>query len=89
MYRIEKITYKDGTEKLTTDYAARKYCVGEFMYELSVGKCLWFEYAYDNQGDEKIGKCLRTSQIESFADIDENNIIVETLNSVYYFKKVV
>ena len=85
IYIIERITYKDDTERRDNIYSARKGCIGK-LYDIIVGQVLWFEYIYNNERNDKKGY-LKTSVVESFVE-DSDKIIVETLNSVYYFKKL-
>lgn len=86
MYKIEKITYKDGSEKLDDKSIIRKGSIG-CLYDIIIGQSLWFEYLQDNQGNDKTGY-LKTSMVESFEE-DWDLTIVETLNSMYYFRKII
>lgn len=86
MYRIERITYKDDTERRDNTYSARKGCIGNIS-KIITGQLLWFDYEKDNQGNNKKG-CLRTSVVVDFVE-DGDLVIVETMNSVYYFKKII
>lgn len=86
MYRIESITGKDGLERTDGRYPLRKGCIGN-IYDVIIGQVLWFEYLADNEGNVKTGY-LRTSMIESFVE-DFDRLIIETLNSVYYFRKII
>lgn len=85
MYQIERITYKDDTERRDNTYSARKGCTGN-LCDIIIGQVLWFEYLYDNEGNDKNGY-FKTNMVESFIE-DDDKIIVETLNSVYYFSKI-
>ena len=85
MYKIEKITYKDGTERNDGRYSLRKGCIAN-LYDIIIGQVLWIEYLQDNQGNRKDG-CLKTSIVKSFEE-DWDLTIVETLNSIYYFRKI-
>ena len=85
MYRIERITYKDDSERMDNTYQARKGCIGN-LNPISLGRVLWFDYIFDNEGNDKKGY-LKTSMVESCTEYDDK-VIVETLNSIYYFTKV-
>lgn len=87
MLRIKSITNKDGSERTDDRYPLRKGCMGK-MYFLELGVPMLFEYTEDNQGNEKSGY-LRSSIVENYKlSEDENELIVYTMNSVYYFEKV-
>lgn len=87
MLRIKSITDKDGSERTDGKYPSRKGCIGE-MYFLELSNVMIFEYIKDNQGNEKSGY-LRSSIVKDYKlSEDENELIVYTMNSVYYFEKV-
>ena len=85
MLRIKSITNKEGSERTDGRYPLRKGCIGK-MYFLELGNVMIFEYAEDNQGNEKSGY-LRSSIVEDY-QLFENGITVYTMNSVYYFEKL-
>ena len=85
MLRIKSITGKDGSERTDGRYPLRKGCIGK-MYYLDFGIPMLFEYIKDNQGNEKSGY-LRSSIVEDY-QLFENELIVYTMNSVYYFEKL-
>ena len=87
MLRIKSITGKDGTERTDGRYPSRKGCIGK-MYCMDFGIPMLFEYIKDNQGNEKSGY-LRSSIVEDYELLeDENELIVYTMNSIYYFETV-
>ena len=85
VHRIERITYKDDTERLDNIYSGSKGCVGN-LAEPIIGQVLWFDYSKDNKGNSKSGY-MKTSMVEH-VDYEEDLVIVETLHSVYYFRKL-
>ena len=87
MLKIKSITGKDGNERTDGRYPLRKGCIGK-MYYLDFGIPILFEYIKDNQGNEKSGY-LRSSIVEDYKLLeDENELIVYTMNSIYYFETV-
>jgi hypothetical protein len=79
------ITGKDDKTRTDGRYPLRIGSKVKFAYCLTKGACMLLDYIEDNQGNPKSGH-LRTSIVESFKET-ENEIVVTTRNSIYYFKK--
>lgn len=84
--KIKDITYVE-TNKTRTDgrYPQRIGSEVEFYLPLSVGDCMYLNYISDSQGNPKTG-VLRTSVVQNIGKV-EDEIIVRTKNSIYYFEK--
>ena len=85
MYKIEKITTKDGKERTDGRYPLRKGCICS-LYALKEGNSMVVTYVKDNQGKDKSGY-LKTSLVQSWDNYGEY-LIVNTLNSVYHFRDI-
>ena len=62
MYKITRITDRDGNDRLDGRYPIRIGCTGDIVF-LKKGCPLLFGYSMDAQGNEKTGT-LRTSGVE-------------------------
>ena len=84
-YRIIKITDKEGNDKSDGRYPIRigRLCKKPLKDDLDR---LFIYYLENADGSDYSGKVLRTSRIENISEI-EDQMIVETINSIYYFKK--
>jgi hypothetical protein len=85
IYKIDRITLKDGTERTDGRYPLRKGCECSF-YHLNEGDVMLLEYSKDNQGNDKSGY-LRTSLVDGVST-HEKYIVVITCNSIYYFEYI-
>lgn len=76
-----------GTNQTRTDnrYPLRIGSEVEFYIQPVVGMCMFLNYVKDNQGNDKNGT-LRTSVVINMFE-NENEIVITTYNSVYYFEK--
>ena len=85
--KIKNITYAETNETRTDGrYPIRIGSEVNFaFYEPTVGNVMYLEYVKDNEGNPKEG-VIRTSNIYNIEETD-NEIIVETRNSIYYFEK--
>lgn len=79
------ITDKEDITRTDGRYPLRIGSKAKLAYYLTNGACMLLDYIEDNQGNPKSGQ-LRTSTVESFKET-ENEIIVTTRNSIYYFEK--
>ncbi len=79
------ITDRDDITRTDGRYPLRIGSKVKFAYYLTKGACMLLDYIEDNQGNPK-SRQLRTSTVEDFKET-ENEIIVTTRNSVYYFEK--
>ena len=82
---ICNITDRNGAMRTDGRYPLRIGSKVKFAYCLTKGACMLLDYIEDNRGNPKSGQ-LRTSMVEDFKET-ENEIIVTTRNSVYYFEK--
>ena len=84
-YRIVKITNKEGHDRIDGRYPMR---IGRLCKRPV--KCdenrLFLYYLENADGSDYSGKIFKTSTIESIRET-ENQMIVETRNSIYYFQK--
>ena len=84
--KINNITHAETNETRTDDrYRLRIGCEVEIMEDPYIGHPMYLLYIKDNQGNPKQG-ILRTSAVYEIEETD-NQIIVETRNSVYYLDK--
>lgn len=82
---IKNITYANGETRIDGRYPLRIGSKVKFAYYLTKGACMLLDYIEDNHGNPKSGQ-LRTSSVQDFKET-ENEIIVTTRNSSYYFEK--
>ncbi len=95
MFKINNITYAD-TNQTRTDgrYPLRIGSLVDLLYFPTVDSHMLLSYVKDWQGNDKYG-VLRTSPVteiikdESSEEGYTTSLIVQTLNSVYYFEEVV
>lgn len=80
MYKITKITDRDGNDRLDGRYPIRIGCIGDVGF-LKKGYPLLFEYSLDAKGNEKTGT-LKTSAVVRI-EIEARHSVLTTLNSVY------
>ena len=85
MYKIIKITDKEGNERTDGRYPLRKGCVVEIC-NLNIRHSMILAYAKDNEGNTKSGY-LQTSLVDNYKE-HNNRFIVYTMNSVYYLQNV-
>lgn len=85
MYRIERITDRDGNDRIDGRYPRRIGCVVE-EYQIALSHPMLLDYIRDNEGNEKMG-CLRTSVVEGYSK-SFNDLKVYTSNSIYYLKEI-
>lgn len=85
--KIKNITYVETNETRTDGrYPIRIGSEVNFaFYEPTIGNVMCLEYIKDNEGNPKEGM-IRTSIIHDIKET-ENEIIVKTKNSIYYFEK--
>ena len=85
--KIKNITYAETNETRTDGrYPIRIGSEVNFaFYEPTVGDVMYLEYVKDNEGKPKEG-VIRTSNICNIEETD-NEIVIETRNSIYYFEK--
>lgn len=85
--KIKNITHAETNETRTDGrYPIRIGSEVNFaFYEPTVGDVMYLEYVKDNEGNPKEG-VIRTSIVYDVKRI-ENEIIVKTKNSIYYFEK--
>lgn len=89
-YKIKNITDLNGEKRTDGRYPLRigRIIDGENSI-VKVGLCAVLVYLTDENGEECIGKCLRTSPIQSlYIDYDNMDITFETLNSIYKLELV-
>ena len=87
MYRIESIT-KNGIPRTDGLYPLRIGCVVEILV-IDIGFPMMLRYAVDARGSGRCGY-LQTSRIVKIeSDSELNNIVIDTLNSVYTLTKFV
>ena len=79
------ITDKEDITRADGRYPLRIGSKVKLAYCLTNGACMLLDYIEDNQGNPKSGQ-LRTSIVEDIKET-ENEIIVTTRNSIYYFEK--
>ena len=74
-----------GTNETRTDgrYPLRIGSEAKFCSNPCIGECMYLVYIKDNQGNYKGGR-LRTSMVQNI-ERKEHQIVVSTLNSIYYF----
>ena len=82
---IKNITYANGETRTDGRYPLRIGSKVKFAYYLTKGACMLLDYIEDNQSNPKSGQ-LRTSSIQDIKET-EDEIIVTTRNSIYYFEK--
>lgn len=84
--RIKDIHLKN-TNKTRTDgkYPQRIGSNVEFYVQPSIDNVMVLSYITDNQGNKKDG-ILRTSLVKNIVE-NETEVIITTINSVYYFEK--
>jgi len=85
MYKIEKITDKEGNERTDGHYPNRKGSTVE-LFHLRLDDSMILGYRKDNQGNNK-GGLLSTSIVEGFSKYN-NTVKIETMNSIYYLTEV-
>lgn len=85
MFKIVKITDRDGNDRTDGRYPVRVGCTGEIAL-LETGYSMLFSYAQDAGGNSKSGT-LQTSIVVGI-EHKEEQIIVTTLNSVYTLQPV-
>lgn len=84
--KIKDIRLKRTSETRTDGrYPQRIGSNVEFYVQPSIGNVMILLYVADNQGNKKEG-ILRTSLIDSIIE-NKTEIIITTINSVYYFEK--
>lgn len=85
--KIKNITYVETNETRTDGrYPIRIGSEVNFaFYEPTIGDVMYLEYIKDNEGNPKEG-VLRTSMFYNI-NRTENEIVVKTKNSIYYFEK--
>ena len=84
--KIKDIRLKNTNEtRVDGRYPQRIGSNVEFYAQPSIGNVMVLSYITDNQGNEKEG-ILRTSLIDNIVE-NETEIIITTVNSVYYFEK--
>lgn len=85
--KIKNITYVETNETRTDGrYPIRIGSEVNFaFYEPTIGNVMYLEYVKDNEGNPKEG-LLRTSIVHDVIET-ETEIIVKTINSIYYFEK--
>ena len=85
--KIKNITYVETNETRTDGrYPIRIGSEVNFaFYEPTIGNVMCLEYVKDNKGNPKEG-LLRTSIVHDVIET-ETEIIVKTINSIYYFEK--
>lgn len=85
--KIKNITYVETNETRTDGrYPIRIGSEVNFaFYEPFIGDVMYLEYVKDNEGNPKEG-VIRTSIVYDVKRT-ENEIVVKTKNSIYYFEK--
>lgn len=76
---------KNGETRTDGRYPLRIGCTVSFCEEPTIGWCMWLMYHNDRDGNLKDGY-LRTSYVENIFR-DQNDLIVETMNSRYIFQE--
>lgn len=85
MYQITRITDKEGVAKAEGAYLAHQGCVGDAKME---DGCVLFHCRYDRRG-KPCNRYIRTSIVQDWKkDKVTGQIVVETMNSVYYMDPV-
>ena len=84
LVKIEKITHKDGTDRLDGRYPLR---IGRIatIHNLNVDEVVFIEYSPNKDDDYK--GVLRTSLLQKY-EVSKDYVIIETLNSVYHLKRI-
>jgi hypothetical protein len=87
IYKITRITNRDGTDRQEPDYIKRIGSKGK-LYYLEEGSPLMFQYIERN--NEPYDGMLRTSSVDhvTIEDNDMKHLIVTTKNSVFYLQEV-
>lgn len=85
MYKIDRITTKDGSDKTNEADLKRKGCTVN-LYQLELGYSMILDYIKDNEGNYKSG-FIRTSVVNDYDNCGDG-FVVYTENSIYYLKKI-
>lgn len=85
MYRIARITDKEGVAKANEEAARHLGCLGDAQMDEG---CVLIHCRYD-KNRAPIDRYIRTSLVQSWnKDKESGRIVVETMNTVYYLEPV-
>ena len=86
VYRITDITDRGGETRTDGRYPLRIGSTVSFFFPLERNACMLLQYITDNTGAPKEG-ALRTSRVRAITNRGKE-LVVTTVNSVYYFEEV-
>ena len=85
MYQLIRITDKEGAAKTGPEDKKNLGCIGDAKMEEG---CVLMHCRYDRRGDP-CDRYIRTSMVKNWKrDEETGRLIIETMNSYYYFDQL-